>query len=106
MLSRHGNDVKPLNIFPVIELMVFIDSSKGNSSLAFVTLSCTWHPFLLTIFPRAANIAFKYSQAFLIDSAVSYLAHPADTRDKNHAYGLIGATGLVYLGMTVGSPHH
>jgi hypothetical protein len=53
---------------------------------------------------RLAIIGFTYSQTFLINAAISYLETPAPLRDVNHAYGLIGATGLVYFGIAVNSP--
>jgi hypothetical protein len=97
----HGENVHWPKITLVIKLTLSTDSSKGQLSFAFVIISCTWRSFVFTILPRAANIAFTYSQSFLIHSTVSYLGQEVQLRDRNYAYGLIGGTGLVYVGMAV-----
>jgi ATP-binding cassette, subfamily C (CFTR/MRP), member 1 len=51
------------------------------------------------IFPRLCLVAFNYAQPFLISSAISYVSQPSPK--KNDGYGLIAATGLVYLGIAV-----
>jgi ATP-binding cassette, subfamily C (CFTR/MRP), member 1 len=55
-----------------------------------------------TILPRAAKIGLAYAQTFLIAAAIKYLETPIASREKNHGYGLIGATVLIYFGLTVG----
>lgn len=56
---------------------------------------------LTPVGPRIAHIGFNFCQPFLINSVLSYLEEPSDTRDHNVGYGLIGATILVYLGMAL-----
>jgi hypothetical protein len=56
--------------------------------------------------PRLAITGFTYSQTFLINAAISYLETPAPLRNVNHAYGLIGATAFIYVGIAVGSAKH
>jgi ATP-binding cassette, subfamily C (CFTR/MRP), member 1 len=51
--------------------------------------------------PRAAWIALSYSQIFLISAAVKFLEIPVDERHMDTAYGLIGATALIYVGIAV-----
>lgn len=53
---------------------------------------------LIPVGPRIALIGFNFSQPFLINSLLSYLEEPADTRNHNICYGLIGATVLIYYG--------
>jgi ATP-binding cassette, subfamily C (CFTR/MRP), member 1 len=60
-------------------------------------------PFLRTIPSRAVRIALNYSQAFLITAAVEFLERPVSQRDVNDAYGLIGATALIYIAIAVSS---
>lgn len=54
---------------------------------------------VLPIVPRIALTAFKFCQPFLIFSLLDYLDQ--DHEPKNHGYGLIGATALIYLGIAV-----
>jgi len=58
-------------------------------------------PLLLPIGPRVTLIAFKFCQPFLIKSLLQYLEQPAEHASKNHGYGLIGATILIYTGIAV-----
>jgi hypothetical protein len=79
-------------------------SFQSNYSFARLIIGCLWRPIATTIFPRAANIGFTYAQTFLIAAAIKQLETPIASREKNHAYGLIGATVLIYFGRTVGYP--
>lgn len=54
---------------------------------------------LIPILPRIAIICFAFSQPFLINSILSYLEKTSTDRDSNVAYGLIGATALIYFGL-------
>lgn len=56
---------------------------------------------LLPIGPRAALIAFKFCQPFLINILLEFLEQPADHASKNRGYGLIGAAILIYTGIAV-----
>lgn len=56
-------------------------------------------PILLPVAPRAAMAAFQFCQAFLINALLSYLEEPNPS--KNVGHGLIGATILIYLGISV-----
>jgi hypothetical protein len=48
-------------------------------------------------------IALNYSQTFLITAAVKFLEEPTSQRNMNYAYGLTGATALIYIGIAVSS---
>lgn len=54
---------------------------------------------LIPVLPRVAMICFAFSQPFLINSILSYLEQASPDRDSNIAYGLIGATALIYFGL-------
>jgi ATP-binding cassette subfamily C (CFTR/MRP) protein 1 len=56
---------------------------------------------LKAILPRLALIGFTYAQPFLITAALNFLSMPASKRNVDHAYGLICATALIYLGIAV-----
>jgi ATP-binding cassette, subfamily C (CFTR/MRP), member 1 len=53
------------------------------------------------VFPRLCLVGFNYAQPFLISSAIAFVSQPIKDQNKNDGYGLIGATGLIYLGIAV-----
>ena len=61
-----------------------------------------WWPFLQAAVPRFFLIGFTFAQPFLITSAVSLLDTNRDDKTTDQsAYGLIGATALIYTGIAV-----
>lgn len=50
----------------------------------------------LPIIPRVVLLASTLCQSFLVDGLVRYLEIPRQNRQREHGYGLIGATVLVY----------
>lgn len=62
---------------------------------------CLKWPLLITIPPRSAMMALSYAQTFLITDAIVYLETPAQLRDVRRAYGLIGASAIIYAGTAV-----
>jgi ATP-binding cassette, subfamily C (CFTR/MRP), member 1 len=89
----------------VISNKHYQDRRPGSNGLLYAILSCLRWGLLRTIIPRAALIGFKYSQTFLITAAIKYLDTSTEKRDINHAYGLIGAAALIYLGLAVCQKH-
>jgi hypothetical protein len=94
---------KSMSSIPLSEIFsnCYQDRRPGNNSLLYAIISCLRWGLLRTIFPRAALIGFKFSQTFLITAAIKYLDTPSEKRNINHAYGLIGAATLIYLGLAV-----
>jgi ATP-binding cassette, subfamily C (CFTR/MRP), member 1 len=76
-------------------------SKDSKYRLLFVICSCFSWELSSTLIPRAFMIGFTYSQTFLIATAIHYLETPSDLRDKNNAYGLVGAAGLIYVGLAL-----
>ncbi|KAH9904926.1 P-loop containing nucleoside triphosphate hydrolase protein [Xylariomycetidae sp. FL2044] len=56
---------------------------------------------LMVIPPRLCWAAFQFCQPFLIDSVLSQLSSPVTGASSNIAWGLIGATALIYAGIAV-----
>jgi ABC-type multidrug transport system fused ATPase/permease subunit len=56
-------------------------------------------PLLLPIAPRLAQLGFTICQPLFIERLLRYLSEPK--LDANVGYGLIGATFLIYLGITI-----
>jgi ATP-binding cassette subfamily C (CFTR/MRP) protein 1 len=69
--------------------------------MIYAGVACLKWPLLVTIPPRAGMIAISYAQTFLINDAITYLETPAPLRDVRHAYGLIGAAAIIYVGSAV-----
>jgi ATP-binding cassette subfamily C (CFTR/MRP) protein 1 len=84
----------------VAHSLTIADKNKKRALLTTL-FSILFVPWLRTIPPGAANIAFKYSQTFLLNDAVTYLATPSARKSKTNAYGMIGAAVLIYFGMAV-----
>lgn len=49
---------------------------------------------------RLALIGFNFAQPFLITTAVRYIQEPVNKANNNVGYGLMGATILIYLGIS------
>lgn len=60
-------------------------------------------PFLYTIPPRLLLLVLKLCQPFFIDGMLEFLGIPEELRDKNHGYGLIAASILIYVGIVISS---
>ncbi|EHK21095.1 uncharacterized protein TRIVIDRAFT_192417 [Trichoderma virens Gv29-8] len=60
-------------------------------------------PFLYPIPARLLLLALKLCQPFFIDSMLEFLGTPEEFRDKNHGYGLIAASILIYAGIAISS---
>ncbi|CAK7275083.1 hypothetical protein SEPCBS119000_006500 [Sporothrix epigloea] len=56
---------------------------------------------LLPIGPRLALTGFMFGQPFIINATLSYLAEPAAEQLRGSGYGLIGASFLIYFGVSV-----
>ena len=56
---------------------------------------------LAIIFPRIFLIGFNFTQPFLINTVLNFLIDPPSTSADSQAYGLIAATGLIYIGIAV-----
>ncbi|KAM6480577.1 P-loop containing nucleoside triphosphate hydrolase protein [Trichoderma sp. SZMC 28011] len=60
-------------------------------------------PFLYPIPARLLLLALKLCQPFFIDGMLEFLGTPEELRDKNHGYGLIAASILIYAGIAISS---
>lgn len=53
------------------------------------------------MFPRLCVLGLQLAQPFLIQESVSYVEAARGPESRNIGYGLIGAYGLVYIGIAV-----
>lgn len=56
---------------------------------------------LAVVVPRLALVGFNYAQPFLINRAIRLLEEKWNDETRNYGYGLIAATGIIYLGIAV-----
>ncbi|TVY83108.1 ABC transporter FUM19 [Lachnellula suecica] len=75
--------------------------SSGRFALLYAMFQCVRWPLALMIFPRLCLVGFNYAQPFLISSAIAYVSQPTGSQDENDGYGLIGAAGIIYLGIAI-----
>ncbi|KAG4443174.1 hypothetical protein IFR05_001316 [Cadophora sp. M221] len=83
------------------KLSRFMDEEPQNQKhgLARATARALVVPLLLPVGPRIALGAFQFCQPFLLNSLLGYLQTPHEVYSRNHGYGLIGATSLIYTGI-------
>ncbi|OGM40676.1 hypothetical protein ABOM_010583 [Aspergillus bombycis] len=80
--------------------------AKSKLTLPWVFVRCFWMEFLAVMWPRVCLIGFSFAQPFLIMAAVQHIERPVTTETRDHGYGLIGATFLVYLGIAFSNVHY
>lgn len=81
------------------------DQALSKWTLPLAVWSCfKWE--ISWVFPaRLCLIGFNYAQPFLFARAISFVEEPSTPGNNNIGYGLIGATGLIYIGIAVRSNH-
>ncbi|KAH0285505.1 putative multidrug resistance protein, partial [Aureobasidium sp. EXF-3399] len=73
----------------------------GRYDLALSLFRCLMWPLLIPITPRLILIAFKFSQPFLVQRVTEYVSNNNAVNDDDIGFGLIGAYGLVYIGLAI-----
>ncbi|KAF7958001.1 hypothetical protein EAE96_003568 [Botrytis aclada] len=78
-----------------------------SHTLMWVMLRAMLGPLTESILPRLALIFFRFMQPFLINKIVSLVSNP-DSESSNNGWGLIVASGLIYIGLalTASSSQH
>lgn len=77
----------------------------GKYDLVLSLFRCLMWPLLIQITPRIVLIALKFSQPFLVQRVTEYVGSESAATDDDIGFGLIGAYGLVYIGLAVSSGH-
>ncbi|TVY88460.1 ABC transporter [Lachnellula willkommii] len=80
--------------------------TSSRFALLYTIFQCIRLPLAYVVFPRLCLIGFNYTQPFLISSAIAYVSLPIEEQNKNVGYGLIGATGLIYLGIALSTANY
>ncbi|PQE32692.1 ABC multidrug transporter protein [Rutstroemia sp. NJR-2017a WRK4] len=76
-------------------------AGAGNHRALYATFRALVGPILISTVPRFCLIGFNFCQPLLINRFTTYLQEPITEKSRNQGYGLVGAYGLVYLGITV-----
>ncbi|KAK7710055.1 hypothetical protein SLS63_013063 [Diaporthe eres] len=75
-----------------------VKPSSSNRLLRSCISTLKW-PLVGVVFPRLLQLAFTICQPLVLNRFLAFLERPEES--INHGYGLIGAYGLVYLGIAV-----
>jgi hypothetical protein len=76
-------------------------TTRKNNPLLRSLTELLWVQFLAPIPPRLCLIAFTFCQPLLLNRVLQYLTDSKQEPNINVGYGLIGAYGIVYLGLAV-----
>lgn len=85
-------------------LLISAASKHLRHRLIWSTFASIKWPLLRPALPRALLIGLNYSQPFLLQRVVDYVGDtsaPSSQENRNIGYGLIGAAGLIYIGLAV-----
>lgn len=58
------------------------------------------------VIPRIITLALSYTQPFLFQAIIEHLDMPAENRNPDNGYGLIAATGILYLSLAVSKTYY
>ncbi|KAH8681362.1 multidrug resistance-like protein [Xylariales sp. PMI_506] len=114
LIGGYRDLLEPEDLFPLPESMLasvlnekFWNTWKKtgphdhkNKLLFMCTKTLKW-PILAAVPPRLILVAFTICQPFLLNRFLLYLQNPLES--INIGYGLIGAYGIVYIGMAISS---
>lgn len=76
--------------------------NRHKYRLLLLVIGCHKTALLLAVVPRLCLMGFTFAQPFLINRVITYVEGDKGPDPRNYAYGLMGATALVYLGLAVG----
>lgn len=82
---------------------IFVADKSNEHALLWTFLVHYKWTILAATLPRLAETGFTFAQPFMIDRVLSYTSSPRENRERNVAYGLIGAYAIVYIGNAVGT---
>ena len=76
------------------------DSSKPHALSKTLSWLLRWQ-IVVPVIPRAFLIGFTFCQPLLMKRLLEYLSNPIERQKLSIGYALIGAYGIVYLGLAV-----
>ncbi|RDW58727.1 hypothetical protein BP6252_13203 [Coleophoma cylindrospora] len=77
------------------------DNESHQNTLRFILLGTYKWPLLAPAPARLILTGFTFAQPFLVNRLTSYISEPVGPDTLSIGYGLIGAYGIVYLGLAI-----
>jgi ATP-binding cassette subfamily C (CFTR/MRP) protein 1 len=87
-------------------LLADLQSNYDEGALLKVCLRAFKLDVAFLVLPRTVLLALSYTQPFLFQAIIGHLDKPTESRDPNNGYGLIAATGLLYLSLTISKTYY
>lgn len=78
--------------------------AAAKSSKNALLWTFMWHykwGMLGSVLPRLAHSAFLFTEPFLLQRVLEYMAEPSELLSNGISYGLIGAYAIVHIGKAV-----
>lgn len=75
--------------------------NRHKHRLLLLVIRCHKTALLLAVIPRLCLMGFTFAQPFLINRVITFVEGDKGNDPRSFAYGLMGATALVYLGLAV-----
>ncbi|KAF1980408.1 P-loop containing nucleoside triphosphate hydrolase protein, partial [Bimuria novae-zelandiae CBS 107.79] len=87
-------------------LLHALETQSNGRGLLAACLRAFRGDMVFLVLPRILMLALSYTQPFLFEAIISHLDLPAKERDANSGYGLIVATGLLYLSLAISKTYY
>ncbi|ATZ58539.1 hypothetical protein BCIN_16g02970 [Botrytis cinerea B05.10] len=96
-----NEDLSTRDLFPKFQTAWEKGAKTGSYRALYATFKALLGPILVTMIPRVCLIGFNFCQPLLIHRFTTYLQQAVTEKTTNQGYGLVGAYGIVYLGITL-----
>ncbi|OAG04180.1 ABC transporter-like protein [Paraphaeosphaeria sporulosa] len=87
-------------------LLAALQSKSDGKSLLIVCLRAFKLDVAFLVVPRTMMLALSYTQPFLFQAIIAHLDKSSEDRDPIVGYGLIAATGLLYLSLAISKTYY
>jgi ATP-binding cassette subfamily C (CFTR/MRP) protein 1 len=112
MKQGYRTTFRPVDLMVIDEefgskrLLAALQSKYDKGALLGVCLRAFKLDVIFLVLPRTAMLALSYTQPFLFQAIIRHLDKPPENRDQNNGYGLIAATGLLYLSLAISKTYY
>jgi ATP-binding cassette subfamily C (CFTR/MRP) protein 1 len=76
-------------------------ATSGKHALAKTMALCLEWQIMASVFPRLCLIGFRFAQPFFVTRVIDYIGQDTARNSKDVGYGLIGAAGVIYVGLAI-----
>lgn len=113
LLKRgYGATFRPVDLMDIKEefgakgLLAALHPKSDEEALLRTCLQAFKLDVAFLVVPRTMMLALSYTQPFLFQAIIAQLNQPSGDRDRNIGYGLIAATGLLYLCLAISKTYY